>query len=160
MSYLDEQPEIADDLAVSLDYWNLSSNLMDDLEDWKADLRKHRFTYLLTTAISELGGWTELCDLDADGMREKIGKHIYCSGLLDRYLTRAISYLDVSAESATSARCQRWASYINMYKCLLVARQKQIASALQALVVEHTGTVVPPAASKKAQNSSASPDQE
>ena len=156
MCYLGDRPEAAQYLANSLDSWNLSSNLMDDLEDWKVDLRKRRFTYLLTIAIDELGGWPALCHLNADCMQERIGKHIYSSGLINRYLTRAISCLDVSAESAELAECQRWASYINAYKCRLIARKNQIESALRELVVEHCGgrfTPVRTAAPKQSRSS-------
>jgi hypothetical protein len=115
----------------------LSSNLLDDLTDWKTDLRKRHFTYLLTTAISDLGGWQNLQELDAKIMQESIGKYIYSSGFVERYLARAISYLDRSAESAVQAECRLWVDYINLYKSRVVTREAQISSALRELVAAH-----------------------
>jgi hypothetical protein len=124
-------------LGQSLDHWHLACNLLDDLKDWKVDLRARRFTYILTIVIEGLGGWEKINTFDDILLQESIGRYLYSSGILYEYYALILKSLDVSKRCAAEAACLRWCNYVEAFREYQQDRADHISKQLQIGGVFH-----------------------
>lgn len=102
-----------DPFVTTQDFFHVGLQLLDDLEDWKEDFRKKRYSYLLAKSLSDpilnnaLKQRTDRINI--------IGKYIYYSGLATDILDLAISYFKMSLDSISSFNIPYWKSFLEKF---------------------------------------------
>ena len=117
----------------TLDGFHLSSNLIDDLEDWKADLEQHRFTYLLSQALRLIGEEPSQALVVSDHLMEQIASRLYKGGLLESYLDETENWMEKAYHESVVVGCHRWTEYLVLSKISLSKRNCRIRAGLRRI---------------------------
>lgn len=134
--------ESADVLGRSVENFHLSSNLVDDLNDWKLDLREGRHTYLLSRIFQE-GKLTP--DKETRKNPEFIrqcASILYSSGVLEQYCQEIADWQEAAIQDSLLARSPRWTQYLCICRSRVALRHNRVRAAIRKHLVEVCGVRV------------------
>lgn len=120
----------------SFDLYYLSEQLVDDFRDWKEDLAAGRYSYLLTSVLNQCGLRGKLEGLEADGVAQVVGKHMYLSGVAEGYLAQAIDYCEQAKERVRGLACPRWIRFLDTFQMGIHVAQSNIAKRSRQLLLQ------------------------
>lgn len=98
-------------LVKSQDCFHIGLQLVDDLQDWKQDLKNGQYTYILTNSIQQLG-WEDKDKFNADE-QVKIGKALVLLGIAEQAMEMSIPYFEKALDIVSDFPCQMWKNVIN-----------------------------------------------
>lgn len=120
----------------SFDLYYLSEQLVDDFRDWKEDLAAGRYSYLLTSVLNKCGLRGKVEELEADGVAQVVGKHMYLSGVAEGYLAQAIDYCERAKERVRGLACPRWIRFLDTFQMGIHVAQSNIAKRSRQLLLQ------------------------
>lgn len=121
LAYLSGQVDLLGPAFRSQDQFALADRILDDIADWREDLRAGNFTSLLTDAALGLGV-TDPEELD----EERVGLALYLDGHVERYLQMALAATESALDDAILLRSKAWCE-------VLLAVREQARSQLASL---------------------------
>ncbi len=97
------------------DCYNISLQLVDDLEDWREDYLSGDYSYLLTNLIHKHGWVKDIMEGKKPDI-ELVGKALYFSGAANKNLELAIKYIERSLEYLKNLECPLLLSHVSGLK--------------------------------------------
>lgn len=110
----DREGEMAS-FSESQNYFNIAMQFYDDVRDWRDDLKSGLYSQPLTRAI-ELAGLEECDHQTICRNQEKIGHHLYYSGIVSERLDTAITYCDRAGATPGISSAPRWIRLTGMLR--------------------------------------------
>jgi hypothetical protein len=123
-------------LNSSFDLYYLSEQLVDDFRDWKKDLAAGQYSYLLTSVLNKCGLRGKVEELEADGVAQVVGKHMYLSGVAEGYLAQAIDYCEQAKDRVRGLACPRWIRFLDTFQMGIHVAQSNIAKRSRQLLLQ------------------------
>lgn len=133
-----DDPKLLRLMERSLDYYWLGLVLMDDYQDWKDDLRQSRYSYLLTTAIGEVGE-AQFANRPSSEWQLLIARRLYGSGLLDKYCDLMARSFEKAKRLGVTSGSHTWLNHIDRYSLRVCAMQTELRRSILELSAERTG---------------------
>jgi hypothetical protein len=110
----------------SFDLYYVAEQMIDDFRDWKKDFKAGRYSYLLTSVILGCDLERKLEKLDLDQAAEIVGKHLYLSGMAERYLAEAIDYCKQAGHAVGTIWAPRWNRFLDAFQMQVHISQSNV----------------------------------
>ncbi len=110
-------------LALSQDRFLTGFQYLDDLRDWREDLRHRNFTFLLTRALRE-GGLAEQIDRAEPCLADRVGRVLYHGGLAEAQLGEAEACFAGALQAVKEIPVPLWTEVVQGFRdhCDLMRR--------------------------------------
>ncbi len=99
--------DVPDALIASCEAFNVGTNLLDDLQDWRSDYCDHLYTPLLTQVILDRGLTDQIEGVNRLDVNT-IGSLIYTRGYHQAFVAQATDYLKLALHYAQGMDCPAW----------------------------------------------------
>ncbi|MGD0475893.1 MAG: hypothetical protein ABSB70_22110 [Candidatus Velthaea sp.] len=114
-----------DALLLSLEKYNLAHQILDDLQDWKADLQAHRPT-LVTARLATVLGLPDTPEPISD--LAALARELYYGGHADEFLGLARANLALAFDAADRARPLPWHALLEESDRVIDALQRDLSA--------------------------------